>query len=130
MPKRRDPDPLLPIDVPTGKPLGPGPVYQGVSKTLRARIADGTIDRELHAGPAAAMRSLAASIDRASGHNPQRATASGMQLAALHAQLIAWHEAMFTDGATDDDPLTALVNQWAASETVSDDHTAPPAHPA
>lgn len=65
----------------------PGPIYQGVSKTLRKLIDAGTLDADLDAGTCAQLRSLAASIDRESGADPMRKQASGVSLAALHAQL-------------------------------------------
>lgn len=78
-----------------------GPVYQGVCATIRAlfpkpkghratcvcEVCTDTKERkERAAGTLAQARSVAGSIDRCSGHagTPQ---ASGMQLAALHAQL-------------------------------------------
>lgn len=64
----------------------PGPIYQGVCKTIRQLIKDEALDRSRDAGDIAQARSLAASIDRVSGHNGGY-QASGMQLAALHAQL-------------------------------------------
>lgn len=64
----------------------PGPIYQGVCKTIRELVKDETLDKARDAGDIAQARSLAASIDRVSGHNGGY-QASGMQLAALHAQL-------------------------------------------
>ena len=64
----------------------PGPVYQGVCKTIRALTAAEKLDKDTDAGWIAQARSIAASIDRVSGHKGGY-QASGMQLAALHGQL-------------------------------------------
>ena len=102
-------------------PTGPGPVYQGVAKQLRALIANKTIDRDTHAGIIAAARSIAASIDRVSGHRngPQ---ASGMQLSALHSSLLAWLDKLVPAEAGDD-PWSEFL------EEVRGDSTAPASHP-
>lgn len=71
---------------PTPKKPAGGPVYQGVCKTIRALTKEQVVDRLVDAGSIAQARSLAASIDRVSGHDGGH-QASGMQLAALHAQL-------------------------------------------
>lgn len=87
----------------------PGPVYQGTSKAIRyleQLQADPDADRafpvKAHplgkpgaawsarwAGTIAQARSLAASIDRASGRDPKRRQAAGRDLANLHEQLDA-----------------------------------------
>ena len=99
---------------------GPGPVYQGVAKAIRA-LADrrgpgksgatpAHPDRvqwlDENAGAIAAARSLGASIDRVSGHKGHQA--SGMQLSALHTSLLAWLERL--------DPIAA-----GESNTVMDE---------
>ena len=75
----------------------PGPVYQGTSKSIRylAKL-NGTeedpkgLDWSTRwAGTIAQARSLAASIDRASGRDPKRRQAAGRDLANLHEQLDA-----------------------------------------
>jgi hypothetical protein len=103
MARKPAPSPAL-FDVDDAPPSGPGPVYQGVAKSIRA-LADrrgpaksgatpAHPDRvawlEENAGAVAAARSLGASIDRVSGHTGHQA--SGMQLASLHASLLAWLE--------------------------------------
>ncbi len=96
---------------------GPGPIYQGVCKQIRGMLRDGAIDRESHAGTIAQARSLAASLDRVSGHTG--AQASGLQLAALHAQLAALLATLA--GSTTSDPFTDFL------ATLNDDTQAP--HP-
>lgn len=64
----------------------PGPIYQGVCKTIRALTEAEQLDKKVDAGTIAQARSIASSIDRVSGHKGGY-QASGMQLAALHAQL-------------------------------------------
>lgn len=83
MTKKSSPPPLFDVGRPKTKP---GPVYQGVNKEIRALERAGTIDRLERAGTIAQARSLAASIDRVSGHDGT-GQASGMQLAAMHEQL-------------------------------------------
>lgn len=82
-----------------------GPVYTGVTKQIRALIADGTIDKKLHAGTIAQARSLASSIDRDSGHGDRpgqhRTQANGVPLAALHQQLDALIERMTAGSVSD-----------------------------
>lgn len=63
-----------------------GPIYQGVCKTIRALESEGIVDKKVDAGSIAQARSIAASIDRVDGHDGGHQS-SGMQLAALHAQL-------------------------------------------
>jgi hypothetical protein len=71
----------------------PGPVYQGVGKAIRyleqlhAAEDDGWSTR--FAGTIAQARSLAASIDRASGRDPNRRQAAGRDLSDLHERLDA-----------------------------------------
>ena len=67
----------------------PGPIYQGVCKTIRTVDADDPEGRQLRAGITAQARSLAASIDRQSGHVDGSYQAPGDKLAQLHAQLAA-----------------------------------------
>lgn len=103
----RKASPASPLfDVPDADPAGPGPVYQGVAKSIRALAdrrgpaksgstpahPDRVVWLEENAGACSAARSVAASIDRASGHGNPRAQASGMQLGALHTSLLAWLE--------------------------------------
>lgn len=96
-----DPLPLWPAPPAPDKPKRetPGPVYQGTSKAIRWLEATADQDREpgspagawskRMAGTIAQARSLAASIDRESGRDPERKQASGVSLAALHQQLDA-----------------------------------------
>lgn len=75
----------------------PGPVYQGVGKSIRylAQLQATEEDpkgaewQKRWAGTIAQARSLAASIDRASGRDPKRRQAAGRDLANLHEQLDA-----------------------------------------
>lgn len=107
-------------------PDGPGPVYQGVTKTIRALASrrgpgksgatpahpDRVLWLEENAGAIAAARSVAASIDRESGHRAERKQAAGMQLQALHSSLLAWLERLdptITDDAGD--PWETLVDK-------------------
>ena len=78
----------------------PGPIYQGVCKTIRALLDKEHLDRDVDAGSIAQARSIAASIDRVSGHRGGY-QASGMQLAALHAQLSEVMERLNPAGASD-----------------------------
>lgn len=87
-----------------------GPVYQGVCKQIRALIRSKTIDKTADAGTIAQARSVAASIDRVSGHDDPRAQASGMQLAALHAQLFELIGRL-TGETTDDDAFDQLLRE-------------------
>lgn len=114
----RKPAPAAPLfDVPDTPKDGPGPVYQGVAKSIRA-LADrrgpaksgateAHPDRvqwlEENAGAIAAARSLGASIDRVSGHAGHQA--SGMQLSALHTSLLAWLERLDPVAAGESNPV-------------------------
>ena len=86
----------------------PGPVYQGVCKTIRALEKAEQLDRSVDAGSMAQARSIAASIDRVSGHNGGY-QASGMQLAALHAQLSEVMVRLNPAGASD--PFQEFLEQ-------------------
>lgn len=83
----------LPVDMPKQKRASPGPVYQGVCAQIRKLQALAVIDDPgkgedgRHDGLIAQARSLAGSIDRASGHSDPRHQASGVSLAALHERL-------------------------------------------
>lgn len=93
-----------------GQKLSPGPVYQGVAKQIRALVAAGTVDKERHAGVAAAARSLAHNIDLASGHGGRRPS-SGMQLSALHAQLERYLVLLAGEVAAGEDPFDKLLEE-------------------
>lgn len=87
-----------------------GPVYQGTCAQIRAMFPDGDPDakrrKELNLGTIAQARSVAASIDRVSGHPvngyPTR-QAAGMQLAALHHQLDELLSRLAGDGEEEDE---------------------------
>lgn len=92
---------VTPPEGPKARKEPPGPVYQGVGKAIRyledLHKMDGP-DQDLDwpkrmAGTIAQARSLAASIDRASGRQvdgfPTRRQAAGRDLGALHEQLDA-----------------------------------------
>ena len=116
------------IDLPK---KGTGPVYQGVCKQIRALVAAETIDRHEHAGMIAQARSLAASIDRVSGHDGGF-QASGMQLAALHEQLGKALERLTPAGAERDEfqeLLSKMDQAIAEGAGIPDGHPEAP-HPA
>lgn len=76
------------------KALGPGPVYQGVSKTIRRLTATGKyseheqlLDPVQYAGTIAAARAAARAVDKATGHNPTGWHANGRDLAPLLERL-------------------------------------------
>ena len=104
---KQPPPPLFTVE-PRRSPAGP--IYQGVCKQIRALEKDGTIDRAKDAGTIAQARSIAASIDRVSGHDDPRGQASGMQLAALHAQLFEVIGRL-TGDQTEDDAFTQLLEE-------------------
>ena len=64
-----------------------GDVYKGVDLAIKTLEDLGVVDASRHAGLCAQARSLAGSIDRESGADETRKQASGVSLAALHAQL-------------------------------------------
>ena len=105
------------------KPRG-GPVYQGVCKSIRALEDEGLVDKKVDAGSIAQARSIAASIDRVDGHDggPQ---SSGMQLAALHAQLSEVLVRLNPAGASD--PFQDFLNELDKED--SPDGRAPAPHP-
>lgn len=76
-----------------------GSVYQGVNAQIRALFPNHTKDEEAGAryaavaGIVASARSLAASIDRASGAGGAR-QASGHQLSLMHGQLLELLQAL------------------------------------
>lgn len=134
MTTRDDDAPLeLPLTITGYRPkgLGPGAVYQGVSKQIRALIKDGTIDRSKDAGTIAAARSCARAIDHASGHNDRGRVASGMQLAQLHAALLAWLNKLDDSGASLD-PFSAWLEELRNEnpEEVHPGGSAEASHPA
>lgn len=74
--------------------LGPGPIYQGVSKQLRRLTSSGTykhleqiVDPDEHAGTIALCRQLARAVDHFTGHNATGWRANGRDLAPLVEQL-------------------------------------------
>nr|DAV19168.1 MAG TPA: hypothetical protein [Caudoviricetes sp.] len=105
-PEKIDPQPAL-IDR-EGRKLGPGPVYQGVNKTIRALTESGHLDQQRDAAISAAARSLARSIDRASGHGGFRVE-GGHAIAALHTQLVATLAALTGSGTNENDPFDDLL---------------------
>lgn len=109
MTKRTD-DPAPPMFTVEPRRSSAGPVYQGVCKQIRALVRAGTIDKAADAGTIAAARSIAASIDRVSGHDDPDTQASGMQLAALHGQLFELIGRMTGDD-TDDDAFDQLIRE-------------------
>ena len=91
---------------------GVGPVYQGVCAQIRHLFPkgdDAAEDRKRTlAGTIAQARSLAASIDRDSGHAGGK-QANGVPLATMHGQLDALLERLAGTGATD--PFMDLLNE-------------------
>ena len=77
------------------KALGPGPIYQGVSKQIRRLTASGStyagleqiIDPDEYAGVIALCRQLARAVDKATGHNETGWHAHGRDLGPLAEQL-------------------------------------------
>lgn len=74
--------------------MGPGPVYQGVSKAIRRLTATGKysnldqlLDPIQNAGTIAAARAAARAVDKATGHNPTGWHANGRDLAPLIERL-------------------------------------------
>jgi len=107
----------LDIPTPRDKAERGGPVYQGVCKQIRALFPVGpeaghqarcrcaecvetAAAKDAVAGWLAQARSIAASIDRVSGHGQTR-QASGVQLAALHERLDAALERLAPNGERD-----------------------------
>lgn len=103
-----------------------GPVYQGVCKQIRALFPTGpeaghkarckceecvatAARQDAVAGWIAQARSLAASIDRVSGHGQTR-QASGVQLGALHERLEGILERLAPDGDKRD-PFDELLDK-------------------
>lgn len=112
-----------------GKSTG-GPVYQGVNDQVAAlfpvRTGPDAGEYMKRAGIVAAARSLAASIDRASGHGGGR-QASGHQLALMHAQLREHLEAMAPAADPGTDPFADFLESLNAGST--DGHPATPHTP-
>ena len=102
-----------------------GPVYNGVCAQIRRLTATGKefegmeplIDEQLWAGTIAQARSIAASIDRDSGHGGTK-QANGVPLAQLHAQLDSLL-ARLNPEADDKSPLEQLAEQWRREEEES-----------
>ena len=89
--------------------VGPGPVYQGVAKQIRALIAAGTLDKELLAGTISSARSLARTIDLKSGHGGGELE-YGASIAAMHKQLDELLVRLGGD-AQQHDPFDELLNE-------------------
>jgi hypothetical protein len=97
-----------------------GPVYQGVCKAIRWLVDQGALDDTRKAGLVAQARSLAASIDRESGHDPRRKQASGVSLSALHAQLAELLQLLDpAETSPAGGALGALVDRWAAEDAAA-----------
>lgn len=99
---RQDEDALFP-DPAAPRKRG-GPVYQGVARQIRHLFPkddqDAQARREQLAGTVSQALSLAASIDRVSGHDGST-QANGVPLAAMHAQLDAILDRLAGTGTTD-----------------------------
>jgi hypothetical protein len=99
-----------------------GPVYQGVCAQIRRLTAKGKeyegqealIDEKLWAGTIAQARSIAASIDRDSGHGGGK-QANGVPLAQLHDQLDKLL-ARLNPEADEQSPFEKLADQWRQEE--------------
>jgi hypothetical protein len=108
---------------------GAGPVYQGVCGQIRhlfPKTDEAAMRRKDElAGTIAQARSLAASIDRVSGHRggPQ---ANGVPLSALHAQLDMLLERLAGGGQVD--PFQELLDELNG-QAVKSDRGAQAPHP-
>lgn len=124
MTRSNDGDALFGVPSATPKERG-GPVYQGVCAQIRRLTASGKeyegqeplIDEKLWAGTIAQARSIAASIDRDSGHGGGK-QANGVPLAQLHAQLDALL-ARLNPEADEQSPLEKMAEQWRQEEEES-----------
>lgn len=93
------------------KALGPGPIYQGVTKQLRRLTATGKayadvepiVDADEYAGVIALCRQLARSVDTFTGHNETGWKANGRDLAPLVEQLRLALESMRPEAAERDE---------------------------
>lgn len=121
-PRRRHGQTELFVDLRDAPTSGPGPVYQGVCKQIRTLIESEIVDRNAQAGTVAQARSIAKAVDVASGHTGLQ-QASGMQLAALHAQLDALL-ARLSGSPVERDPFADFLD-----EINTDDRNAPAPHP-
>lgn len=116
------------------KLLGPGPVYQGVNKTIARLTASGTkygaceqlVDPVQQAGTIAAARAVARAVDKATGHNPTGWHANGRDLAPLLERL----EQLLIklDPSTEVDPLEEWLKE-APKEVAPDAGRTAPSHP-
>ena len=116
------------FDVPTPRPAKepPGPVYQGVGKAIRYLEQHNATEEDpkgkdwatRFAGTIAQARSLAASIDRASGRDPNRRQAAGRDLADLHERLDALMLRLDPEevAATSSEPWDALMGELTQLE--------------
>jgi hypothetical protein len=108
-----------------------GPIYQGVCKQIRHLFpkddADAQARKDRLAGTIAQARSLAASLDRVSGHSSAY-QAAGMQLAAMHERL----DELLRELAPDDgkDAFEVWLEQLNAEEGGATDGAAEASHPA
>ena len=104
------------FDPPGSPPERGGPVYQGVCAQIRELTAgaEPLVDKRLWAGTIAQARSIAASIDRDSGHGGRK-QANGVPLAQLHDQLDKLL-ARLNPEADDQSPLERLAEQWRQEE--------------
>lgn len=100
------------------KVVGPGPIYQGVSRQIRRATASGKafedleplIDADEHAGSIALARSVARTLDTLTGHNPTGWVANGRDVAPLVEQL---RELLLSLGAAavEVDPFQEFIEQ-------------------
>lgn len=111
-----------------------GPIYQGVAAEIRRLTAQGKwkdeeqlADPDIYAGTIAQARSLAASIDRVSGHEGGY-QASGKMLAELHAELRALLEVLHPE-STESDPFQDFINSLDEDEGSAPRGTTPAPHP-
>ena len=89
-----------------------GPVYQGVAKQIRALVAAGRLDKDLMAGTISQARTLADSIDLASGHDGSKPE-YGTSLAAMHHQLDELLARLGGTALGGADPFDELLGQLA-----------------
>lgn len=117
------------------KAMGPGPVYQGVSKAIRRLTATGKyrdleqlVDPVQHAGTIAAARAAARAVDKATGHNPTGWHANGRDVAPLLERLELLMKQLAPAAGVD--AFTAwLLDGDAPREESASDRALPAPHP-
>lgn len=117
------------------KLMGPGPVYQGVNKTIARLTASGKkygdleqlVDPIQQAGTIAATRAAARAVDQFTGHNPTGWHANGRDLAPLLERLEQL--LLKLDPNNDADPLDAWLRDESAPREESPNAPGEPTSP-